>query len=89
MTATKVTPTTEQPEHDDFMTPEDAARDLGCSPRWLRDGANHHGFPHHRLGKFLQFSAQDRAEIRAMHRQPARFRSKPRKPTRRPATHAA
>ncbi|WP_158712151.1 hypothetical protein [Streptomyces rimosus] len=35
--------------HDGFMKPGEAARDLGCSERWLRDGANHRGFPHHRL----------------------------------------
>ncbi|MFI0915211.1 helix-turn-helix domain-containing protein [Streptomyces abikoensis] len=58
-------------EHDDFMTPDEAAKDLGCGVRWLRDGANHRGFPHHRLGKAMQFSAQDRAEIRAMSRVPA------------------
>lgn len=76
MPAPKATPTVAPPvEHTDFMKPEEAAKDLGCSPRWLRDGANHHGFPHHRLGKFLQFSAQDRAEIRRMCRQPARIRN--------------
>ncbi|WP_326806720.1 hypothetical protein OHB04_02670 [Streptomyces sp. NBC_01775] len=81
MSAPKTSPTV---EHDDFMEPAAAAKDLKCSERWLRDGANHRGFPHHRLGKSLQFSRQDRAEIRAMNRQPARFRSKPR-----PAARAA
>ncbi|MEU2789101.1 hypothetical protein [Streptomyces sp. NPDC007100] len=58
-------------EHDDFMEPKAAAKDIGCGERWLRDGANHRGFPHHRFGKSLQFSAQDRAEIRALCRVPA------------------
>lgn len=58
-------------EHTDFLDVKEAAKDLRCGERWLRDGANHHGFPHHRLGKSLQFSAQDRAAIRAMHRVPA------------------
>ena len=86
MSATKAPPTV---EHDEFMTPAEAANDLKCSERWLRDGANHPGFPHHRLGKSLQFSRQDRAEIRAMNRQPARFRSKPRKTSRPPTSRAA
>lgn len=93
MSAPKVSPTAE--EHDttdsppaaveaatpvkDFMTPEEAAADIGCGERWLRDGANKRGFPHHRFGKALWFSTQDRDEIRSMNRQPARFRSKPRK----------
>ncbi|MFI2242626.1 hypothetical protein [Streptomyces chrestomyceticus] len=57
--------------HDGFMKPGEAARELGCGERWLRDGANHRGFPHHRLGKFLQFSRQDRDEIRGLCRIPA------------------
>ncbi|MGY1439564.1 hypothetical protein [Streptomyces reniochalinae] len=91
MSTPKATPTAE--EHDDFLKLEDAAADIGCGVRWLRDGANHYGFPHDRYGKALWFSRQQRAEIRAMHRQPARWRrSKPRtrKPTvARPATAAA
>ncbi|MGW7551718.1 hypothetical protein [Streptomyces rimosus] len=58
--------------HDGFMKPHEAARELGCGERWLRDGANHRGFPHHRLGKFLQFSRQDRDAIRVLCRVPAR-----------------
>ncbi|MGW1071506.1 hypothetical protein [Streptomyces sp. NPDC002537] len=59
------------PAHNDFMAPEEAAKAIGCGVRWLRDGANHRGFPHHRFGKSLQFSAQDRDEIRALSRVPA------------------
>lgn len=50
----------------------DAARVLGCGERWLRDGANHRGFPHHRFGKFLRFSLQDCREIKEMNRKQAR-----------------
>lgn len=69
----RTTPSPPDPtaEHDDYMNVKDAAKDLDCGERWLRDGANHHGFPHHRLGKSLQFSRQDRAQIRAMCRVPA------------------
>lgn len=60
-------------ERDEVMLdPKDAARVIGCGERWLRDGANHSGFPHHRLGKFLKFSLQDCREIRAMNREKAR-----------------
>lgn len=59
-------PTTD--EHDDFLKLEDAAKDIGCGVRWLRDGVNHHGFPYDRYGKALWFSRQQRAQIRAMNR---------------------
>ena len=58
-------------EHDGFLGLADSAKAIGCGERWLRDGANHHGFPHHRFGKSMQFSAQDRAEIRKLCRRPA------------------
>lgn len=89
MSAAEVSPTAE--EHDEpttaestetmmqrdgYMEPKDAAIDIGCGERWLRDGANKHGFPHYRLGKSLWFSPENRREIREWHRQPARFRSK-------------
>lgn len=89
MTAPTGTPT-DTAEHDDFMDPTAAAKDIGCSERWLRDGVNHHGFPHDRYGKSLWFSRQQRAQIRAMHRVPART-AKRRRPTRtvQPAKSAA
>lgn len=60
-------------QQDDVMLdPEGASRAIGCGERWLRDGVNHRGFPHHRLGKFLKFSLQDCREIREMHRKQAR-----------------
>ncbi|MFJ3950217.1 hypothetical protein ACIPXV_09130 [Streptomyces libani] len=60
-------------ERDEVMLdPKDAARVIGCGERWLRDGANHSGFPHHRLGRFLKFSLQDCREIRAMNREKAK-----------------
>lgn len=60
-------------EQDQVMLdPSEAARVIGCGERWLRDGANHSGFPHHRLGKFLKFSLQDCREIREMNREKAK-----------------
>ncbi|WP_424863114.1 helix-turn-helix domain-containing protein [Streptomyces sp. MMS24-I29] len=55
-----------------MLTPEEAARAIGCGERWLRDGANRRGFPHHRFGKFLRFSLQDCREIQEMNRERAR-----------------
>ncbi|MFJ5588403.1 hypothetical protein ACIQCG_01475 [Streptomyces noursei] len=55
-----------------MLVPEDAARVLRCGERWLREGANHRGFPHHRFGKYLRFSLQDCREIREMNRERAR-----------------
>lgn len=57
---------------EDFTTVAETARRLGIGARRLRDGVNHHGYPGHRMGRRLMFSAQDRAEIAAMHRIPAR-----------------
>ncbi|MGW0883298.1 hypothetical protein [Streptomyces sp. NPDC002671] len=60
-------------EQDEVMLdPKDAAKVIGCGERWLREGANHRGFPHHRFGKFLRFSLQDCREIREMNREKAR-----------------
>lgn len=55
-----------------MLDPTEAARAIGCGERWLRDGVNHGGFPHHRLGRFLKFSLQDCREIREMHHKQAR-----------------
>ncbi|WP_275466397.1 hypothetical protein [Streptomyces noursei] len=55
-----------------MLVPEEASRVIGCGERWLRDGANQRGFPHHRFGKFLRFSLQDCREIREMNRERAR-----------------
>lgn len=54
------------------LDPKEAARVIGCGERWLRDGANQRGFPHHRFGKFLRFSLQDCREIREMNREKGR-----------------
>jgi len=78
-------------EHDDFKNLADSASDIGCGQRWLRDGVNHGGFPHDRYGQALWFSRQQRDEIRAMHRVPAKpvlmrnYTAKTRKHTRTPA----
>lgn len=73
--------TTTTMERDGFLRPRQAAKDIGCGERWLRDGANHFGFPHHRLGQALWFSPEDRVQIRDMCRVPAQ----PRKARRRKA----
>lgn len=49
----------------------ETAEILRCGVRWLRDGVNHRGFPHARLGKVLVFSDADIAAIYEMHRTPA------------------
>ncbi|WP_165987680.1 helix-turn-helix domain-containing protein [Streptomyces sp. YIM 98790] len=65
-------PTEPAPGAEDFVLPQAAARYLKCGERWLRDGCNHRGFPHHRMGNRLVFSRQDLKEIAAMARRPAR-----------------
>ena len=55
----------------DYYGIKAAAQKLGVGERWLRDGVNHGGFPHSRLGKFIVFDASDLAEIYRMFRVPA------------------
>lgn len=47
--------------------------------RWLRDGVNHKGWPHHRIGRRLMFSETDLAEIAAMHRNAPTRAGRPRR----------
>lgn len=56
-----------------YHSPKEAAELLKVGERWLRDGANHRGFPHSRPGKWLVFSDHDLAEIYEMFRVPARI----------------
>ncbi len=49
----------------------EAAERLRVGVRWLRDGVNHRGFPHGRLGARLVFSDADIAAIYEMYRVPA------------------
>lgn len=58
------------PVHEDFRDARATAHELGLSERRLRDGVNHHGFPHHRMGRKLRFSSRDRAEIAAIYHRP-------------------
>ncbi|MFF9758615.1 helix-turn-helix domain-containing protein [Streptomyces caelestis] len=58
---------------EDFTTVAETARRLGIGQRRLRDGVNHGGYPAHRMGRRLMFSPEDRAQIAAMHRIPARL----------------
>jgi hypothetical protein len=46
-----------------YFTPKEGATHLRCGERFLRDGVNHNGFPHSRIGGALVFSASDLAEI--------------------------
>ncbi|MEU6312368.1 helix-turn-helix domain-containing protein [Streptomyces sp. NPDC047014] len=54
-----------------YLTVDEAAEILRCSAQWLRDGVNHRGLPHARLGRLI-FTQEDIAEIYRMHRVPAR-----------------
>jgi hypothetical protein len=65
-------PAKETPASEDFTGVNETALRLGIGARRLRDGVNHHGYPHHRFGRRLMFSPRDRAEIAEMHRVPAK-----------------
>ncbi|MFE0353655.1 hypothetical protein ACFW2I_09185 [Streptomyces nigra] len=62
---------------------EDPSEDNESGERWLRDGVNHKGWPHHRFGRRLMFSDSDLAQIAAMHRNVPTRAGRPR--TRKPA----
>lgn len=66
--------------------PETPDEDNEAGERWLRDGVNHKGWPHHRFGRRLMFSDSDLAEIAALHRNAPTRAGRPR---RRPARAAA
>lgn len=66
-------------------TDPDASDEAG--ERWLRDGVNHKGWPHHRFGRRLMFSDSDLAEIAALNR--STRASRPRRTSRKPARAAA
>jgi hypothetical protein len=66
------------PDPDD---PDDENSEAG--ERWLRDGVNHKGWPHHRFGRRLMFSESDLAEIAQCHRNAPTRAGRPRtKPAR-------
>lgn len=75
MSTRKPTPTKQL---EGFYNVKQAAEKLGLNDptdpddesgiRWLRDGVNHKGFPHHRMSGRLVFSDSDLADIAAMHR---------------------
>ncbi|WP_328336836.1 hypothetical protein [Streptomyces violaceus] len=48
--------------------PDNPSEDNESGERWLRDGVNHKGWPHHRFGRRLMFSDSDLAQIAALHR---------------------
>lgn len=57
--------------------------------RWLRDGVNHKGFPHYRVGRRLMFTEADLITIvEDFCRVPGTYR-RPRRATRKPTTAAA
>ena len=53
-----------------YNTVEEAAEKLRVGTRFLRDGANHHGFPHARMSGRLVFSDEDLHTIYQMFRSP-------------------
>lgn len=71
MAALATIPSKPEAPAGDYYGIKAAAEKLGVGERWLRNGVNHHGFPHSRLGKFIVFSAADLAEIYQMFRVPA------------------
>lgn len=57
--------------------------------RWLRDGVNHKGFPHYRVGRRLMFTEADLVTIlEDFCRVPGNYR-RPRRSTRKPVASAA
>jgi hypothetical protein len=82
-------PPTKQPiKLEGFYDVKQAAVRLGLATedpddirgqRWLRDGVNHKGFPHHRMNRVLMFSDSDLAEIAAMHRNAPTRAGRPRR----------
>lgn len=92
---TRKAPPTKPLKLEGFYDVKQAAVKLGLATedegdirgqRWLRDGVNHKGFPHHRMNRQLMFSDSDLAEIAAMHRNAPTRAGRPR---RRPARAAA
>lgn len=59
-----------QPMPDGFYNPKEGAKRLRISERALRDGINHQGWPHSRIGRRLVVSAADLDEIYQLHRAP-------------------
>ena len=67
----------------DLDDPEAVDETDETGERWLRDGVNRKGWPHHRFGRRLMFSDSDLAEIAKMHRNaPTRAGRPRRKPAR-------
>lgn len=68
---------------------EEHKRESLAGQRWLRDGVNHKGFPHYRVGRRLMFTEADLVTIlEDFCRVPGTYR-RPRRATRKPATSAA
>ena len=53
---------------------KEAAEILGCTENFLREGVEHHGFPHTWLGQRRRFSMEQLREIQVMHEQRGRDR---------------
>lgn len=91
MAATKAPPLTVL---ENFHKVSEAAIRLGLrkkdepgkkGEKWLRDGVNLHGFPHHRLAGQLMFSDSDLAEIAARNANAGTARGRRKVVRRRPA----
>lgn len=59
--------------------PRDPNPDNESGERWLRDGVNHKGWPHHRFGRRLMFSESDLIEIAALNRNTPTRAGRPRR----------
>lgn len=58
--------------HPRFYNMAEGAERLRISERALRDGINHRGWPHSRIGRRLVVSENDLNEIYRLHRVPSR-----------------
>jgi len=68
---------------------EEHKKESEAGQRWLRDGVNHKGFPHYRVGRRLMFTEADLITIvEDFCRVPGTYR-RPRRTNRKPATSAA
>ena len=61
------------------VDPDDPEAADESGERWLRDGVNHKGWPHHRFGRRLMFSDTDLAEIAKKHRNAPTRAGRPRR----------
>ncbi|MFD4394712.1 hypothetical protein [Kitasatospora sp. NPDC058478] len=66
--ATAILPAPQTVERGRFYTVEEAGAALRIGQRIIRDGINHNGWPHSRIGRRLVLSGDDLHEIYALYR---------------------